>query len=136
MGRLFTYPNESSMYADMSTAIIDGANDRTVDKSRNGLTVLLGDGAGTGTPAWQNPGFLFDAVNDRLTLPPDPTGTFTVAWKRRNEPVVFESDLTTWNLIKAAGGFEGLLDYLAWWPFALSPLQQADLGYQWAGGRR
>ncbi|KKN87427.1 hypothetical protein LCGC14_0258820 [marine sediment metagenome] len=134
-GRLWTYPNESTLYADMSTAIIDGVADRTLDRSRNGLTVLLGNGTGTGTPAWQNPGFLFDAVNDLLTLPADPTGTFTVAWKRRNEATVFESDLTTWNLIKVGGGFTGLLDYLAWWPFTLSPLQQVDLNYQWAGGR-
>lgn len=134
-GSLFRYRNRTSLWLDMAEAIIDGSSDHTLDKSRNGSTVLLGDGAGTGTPTWESPGFTFDGVNDYLILSADPTGTFTVAWKRRGEVVNFESDLTTWNLIKASGSFTGLLDYLAWWPFTLSSIQQRDLEQAWAGGR-
>jgi hypothetical protein len=123
-------------YVEFDSVHVRPVLDRTLDKSPNGRVCLLGDGSTVaGIPAWQSPGFLFDGSTDYLTLPPDPTGTFTVAWKRRNEPTVFESNLTTWNLIKAAGGFSGLLDYLAWWPFTLSPLQQADLDQSWTGGR-
>ncbi|KKK65344.1 hypothetical protein LCGC14_2975090, partial [marine sediment metagenome] len=109
--------------------------DQTIDKAKGGLVCLLGDGQGTGKPAFRNPGLFFDGVDDDFTLPPDPTGTFTVAWKRRNEAVVFASDLTTWNLIGAPGGFAGLLDYLAVWNFALSPIQKTDLSLAWQGGR-
>jgi len=134
-GRLFDYPQRCSLWLDMAEAIIDGSNDRTLDKSRHGHAVPLGDGAGAGTPAWESPGFTFDAVDDYLTLPADPTGTFTVAWKRRNKATVFEHDLTTWNLIKASGSFSGLLDYLAVCPFTLSSMQERDLDQMWGGGR-
>jgi hypothetical protein len=133
---LFTYVNRSELWAPMRSAIVDGSNDRTPDESRYGRTILLGDGAGTGTPTFQNPGFLFDGVNDYMTLPADPTGTFTVVSKRAEDrSPVFDSDLTTWNLIDTAGQFSGTLEFLGWFPFTLSPIQQTDLDYLLRGSQ-
>ncbi|MCK5019281.1 MAG: hypothetical protein KAS32_19635 [Candidatus Peribacteraceae bacterium] len=134
-GDMFNWQNRTSLYLDLRDAVIDGTTDHTTDRSPNGHTVLLGDGAGTGRPTFEAPGLTFDDVNDYLTLPADPTGTFTVAWKRRNEDVATEANLTTWNKIKTAGDFGGLLDFLAVWNFSLSPIQIRDLEYAWAGGR-
>jgi hypothetical protein len=135
-GSLFRYSNSSELWADMESAIVDGSNDRTPDRSRHGRTVLLGDGAGTGTPTFSNPGFVFDGGNDYMTLPADPTGTYTVVTKRIEDiDPVFESDLTTWTKIKTAGQFSGTLGFLAWFPFALSPIQQTDLNYLLRGIR-
>lgn len=133
-GSLFSYRNRTAVWFDMAESTRIASQDRTLDKGSTGAVLLLGDGAGVGKPSFRAPGYSFDGVDDYFTLPADPTGTFTVAWKRRNEAVVFESDLTTWNLIKAAGSFAGLLDYLAWWPFALSPLQKSDLSAELGGG--
>ncbi|NIO75604.1 MAG: hypothetical protein GTN69_06920 [Armatimonadetes bacterium] len=133
---LFTYQNSADLWADMATAIVDGSNDRTPDKSRRGKTVLLGDGAGTGTPVFSDPGFLFDGSSDYMTLPTAPTGNFTVVTKRSEDLVpVFENDLTTRNKIKTAGQFDGTLEFLGEWPFLLSPIQRDDLEYRLRGIR-
>lgn len=133
---LYVYPNRSELWAPMRSAIVDGSSDRTPDESRYGRTVLLGDGAGTGSPTWQGNGFLFDGVNDYMTLPADPTGTYTVVSKRAEDiSPVFDSDLSTWNNIKTAGQFSGTLQFLAWFPFDLSPIQRTALDHQLRGIR-
>ncbi len=133
---LYVYPNRSELWADMKTAIVDGSADRTPDKSRHGRTILLGDGAGTGSPTWTGSGFLFDGVDDYMTLPVDPSGTYTVVSKRAEDiSPVFDSDLSTWNDIDTAGQFSGTLEFLAWFPFDLSPIQRTDLDHQLRGFR-
>lgn len=135
-GSLYTYANRAQLWADMSLATIDGSNNRTLDRSRFDQTILLGNGTGTGTPSFSAPGFLFDGVDDFMTLPADPTGTYTVVTKRGEdlEPV-FESDLTTWTKIKTPGQLSGTLEFLGRWPFSLSPIQRTDLGYRLRGIR-
>jgi len=66
-GTLFDYEQRAKLWLDMAEAIIDGANDRTLDKSRHGRHFALGDGVGTGTPDFKNPGFDFNGTTDYLT---------------------------------------------------------------------
>lgn len=133
---LFTYPNSADLWADMVTAVIDGSNDRTPDKSRRGKTILLGNGAGTGTPSFSDPGFLFDGSSNYMTLPTAPTGDFTIVTKRSEDIApVFENDLTTRNKIATSGQFSGTLEFYGEWPYLLSPIQQADLEYRLRGIR-
>jgi hypothetical protein len=132
----FTYNNNADLWANMATAIIDGSNNRTPDKSRYGKTILLGDGVGTGTPNFIDPGFLFDGSSHYMTLPAAPTGDFTIVTKRSEDIApVFENDLTTRNKIATAGQFSGTLEFYGEWPFLLSPIQQVDLEYQLRGVR-
>lgn len=123
---LYNYANKADVWLDFKSL----SDDLVLDRSGNGKNGTV-DGC-----LFSAPGIFFDGVNDKLdqTLS-DPTGTFTVAYKKRNEAAEFESDLTTWNQIKSAGSFSGTLDYLAVFPFELSPIQEEHLSVMWSGAR-
>lgn len=65
---LFTYPNRSEIWVPMRSAVVDGSNNRTLDESRHGRDLILGDGAGNFTPAFLSPGLELDGTKKYLRL--------------------------------------------------------------------
>jgi hypothetical protein len=122
--------SRASLFLDMASATKDpsGTYDVTPDKSKHGQLVKLGNGLGTGTPTFQNPGFTFDGSNDYMMLPDigDP-GDKTVVAVLDNRLYAEASRNHIWAKVKNPGFASGKLEHLSLWEKTLTPVQIREL---------